>query len=128
MSEEKPTETEVQAKPTRRKFTAAYKLRIVEEAQSCKHGEIASLLRREGLYAAQLNTWRKHKHSGIAMLSPAVVHAGNAGQVLAKWQCALDAAYARHPERFSRPPETLKLAKIVELNPEKGVAEVESVE
>ena len=59
MSEEKPTETEVQAKPTRRKFTAAYKRRIVEQAQGCKHGEIASLLRREGLYAAQLNTWRK---------------------------------------------------------------------
>lgn len=59
MTEENPTETEVQAKPARRKFTAAYKRRIVEEAQRCKHGEVASLLRREGLYAAQLNTWRK---------------------------------------------------------------------
>lgn len=70
-----------------------------------------------------------HKHSGIAMLSPAVVHAGNANQVLAKRQRALDAAYSRHPERFSRPPETLKLAKIVKLNPEKDpVAKVKFVE
>jgi len=60
------------------------------------------------------------------MLSPAVVLAGNAGQVLAKRQCALDAAYGRHPERFSKPPETLKFAKIVELNPEKGGAEMKS--
>lgn len=58
-----------------------------------------------------------HKHSGIAMLSPAVVHSGGSAQVLEARQQTLDQAYARHPERFSRPPKTLQLPEIVELNP-----------
>lgn len=41
-----------------------------------------------------------HKHSGIALLSPAVVHSGRAAEVIAKRQATLDAAYAAHPERF----------------------------
>lgn len=56
---ETPPETEVLAKPTRRKFTAAYKRKIVEEANKCEFGEQAALLRREGLYATQLKAWRK---------------------------------------------------------------------
>lgn len=59
MSDETPSETEVQAKATRRRFTASYKRRVVEEAQRCKHGEIGALLRREGLYSTQLTAWRK---------------------------------------------------------------------
>jgi transposase len=52
--------TEVVAKPTRRRFTAAYKLRIVEEAEACtEHGEVGALLRREGLYSSHLSEWRK---------------------------------------------------------------------
>jgi len=40
---------EVQPKPERRRFNAAYKRQIVAEAASCQHGELGSLLRREGL-------------------------------------------------------------------------------
>ncbi len=43
-----------------------------------------------------------HKHSGIALLPPAVVHSGRAPEVIAKRQETLDAAYAAHPERFPR--------------------------
>ena len=40
---------EVAAKATRRRFTAAYKLSIVEKADACETpGEIGELLRREG--------------------------------------------------------------------------------
>ena len=40
---------EVVAKPKRRKFTAQYRLRILEEAESCTQpGEVGRLLRREG--------------------------------------------------------------------------------
>lgn len=37
-------------RPKRRTFTAAYKLRMVEEYDAAEHGEKGALLRREGLY------------------------------------------------------------------------------
>lgn len=47
-------EAEVVAKATRRRFTAAYKRRILQEADRCsKPGAIGALLRREGLYSSQ---------------------------------------------------------------------------
>jgi transposase-like protein len=53
------------AAPGRRRFTAAYKARIVREADACTQpGEIGSLLRREGLYSSHLNTWRHHYRTG----------------------------------------------------------------
>lgn len=53
-------ETEVTAKAKRRVFTAAYKKRILQEAESCQQpGEIGALLRREGLYSSHLAVWRK---------------------------------------------------------------------
>jgi transposase-like protein len=49
----------------RRKFTAQYKLRILQEADRCrKPGEIGALLRREGLYASHLVTWRAARRRG----------------------------------------------------------------
>ena len=46
-------ETEVVAKAQRRRFTAAEKLRVLEEADGCtKPGELGALLRREGLYSS----------------------------------------------------------------------------
>ena len=52
-------EVEVMAKATRRRFTAEYKLKILREAEACTHpGEIGALLRREGLYFSNLQTWR----------------------------------------------------------------------
>lgn len=51
---------EVVARPTRRQFTAQYRLRILEEADRCTGpGEVGRLLRREGLYSSHLSTWRK---------------------------------------------------------------------
>ena len=43
-----------------------------------------------------------HRHSGIGMLTPAVVHFGEAQAVLAHRQVVLDAAYRAHPDRFVR--------------------------
>lgn len=42
----------------------------------------------------------EHRHSGIAMMTPADVHAGRADEVRSKRQAVLDAAYQKHPERF----------------------------
>jgi len=46
-------------KRTRRRFSAAYKLRIVREAERCQRGELSGLLRREHLYSSQLQQWRR---------------------------------------------------------------------
>ena len=42
----------------------------------------------------------EHYHSGLGLLTPAMVHFGRAVEVLAVRQQALLAAYAAHPERF----------------------------
>src|SRR5437660_10049220 len=55
----RPPDPEVSERPERRRFTAEYKLRIVQEADRCKDTNgIGSLLRREGLYSSHLSTWR----------------------------------------------------------------------
>lgn len=66
-----PPDPEVQAKPRRRRFSSAYKLRIVEEANSCSEsGQIGALLRREGLYSSQLAHWRKlHRDGALKALA-----------------------------------------------------------
>jgi transposase-like protein len=66
-----PADPEVESKAKRRKFSAAYKQRILDEADKSGPGSIAGLLRREGLYSSHLNTWRKQRESGeIAGLEP----------------------------------------------------------
>lgn len=56
---------EVPAKPKRRQFTAEYKLSILEQVEACQqYGEIAALLRREGLYDSHLTAWRKQRAAG----------------------------------------------------------------
>ena len=58
-------EVEVMAKPTRRRYTAEYKLRILREAEvSSGRGELGALLRREGLYSSNLTAWRKQRERG----------------------------------------------------------------
>lgn len=44
----------------------------------------------------------EHRHSGIAMLTPAVVHRGEAERVLAARYAIMQAAYQAKPERFIR--------------------------
>jgi transposase len=57
-------ETEVVAKAVRRRYSAEYKLRILQEADECSNGEIGALLRREGLYSSHLTTWRRQREAG----------------------------------------------------------------
>jgi putative transposase len=44
---------------------------------------------------------QEHHHSGIALLTPEMLHYGMAGMVIEQRQQVLDAAYARNPERFT---------------------------
>jgi transposase-like protein len=59
-------------------FSAADKLRIVKEADSClasgKRGALEALLRREGIYSSLLSSWRTqlgaHGAGGLAAKKP----------------------------------------------------------
>ena len=60
----------------------------------------------------------EHRHSGIAMLTPADVHFGRASAILATRQNALDVAYEATPERFPRGrPQAAVLPEAVYINP-----------
>ena len=58
---------EVVAKAKRRAFTAEYKQRILQEADSAAAtpGGVGALLRREGLYSSHLVTWRRERRAGV---------------------------------------------------------------
>ena len=73
LSERHPrTDPEVVPKATRRQWSAAEKLRIVQQADTCTQpGQIGALLRREGMYSSQLTTWRRLRDRGqLQALSP----------------------------------------------------------
>jgi len=56
-----------QSKTKRRRYlTAQYKLEILRQTDVCKDnaGEIAALLRREGLYSSHLSKWRRERDEG----------------------------------------------------------------
>lgn len=60
-----PPDPEVPEKKPRRRFSAAYKLRILREYESCRQpGEIGALLRREGLYHSNISAWRRQRDQG----------------------------------------------------------------
>ena len=63
---------EVPATPRRRRFTAAYKLRILRELDSVTEpGQAGAILRREGLYTSHISQWRKKRSAGeLQGLSP----------------------------------------------------------
>ncbi len=58
-------ENEILEGPQRRRFTAAYKLKILDEADNLSGtGQIGAMLRREGLYSSYLDKWRIQRDSG----------------------------------------------------------------
>ena len=67
-----PPDPEVLPKASRRTFSAAEKLRILNEADACTQpGHIGALLRREGLYSSHLVKWRRLRAAGqLQALAP----------------------------------------------------------
>ena len=56
---------ELSSRPRRRTFSAAAKLRILEETDcAADTGGIAAILRREGLYSSALTDWRRQRDAG----------------------------------------------------------------
>ena len=65
-------DSEVIARPSRRRFTAEYKRSILDQAAAAQNaGALGALLRREGLYSSHLTTWKRQRKQGeIAALTP----------------------------------------------------------
>lgn len=59
----------------------------------------------------------EHRHTGLALLTPATVHCGQVAAVQAARQAVLTAAYTAHPARFSRPPQPGQVPEAVWINP-----------
>jgi transposase len=61
----------VSTRRDRRRFTSAFKLKVLEEAERClEPGALGALLRREGLYSSHLAAWRAAAKAG-ALTGPA---------------------------------------------------------
>jgi transposase-like protein len=74
-TERKPTEVVADAsndRRQRRRFSKEHKLRILDEADACtERGQLAALLRREGIYSSHLTQWRQQLRAhGEAGLEP----------------------------------------------------------
>lgn len=58
--------------PKRRRYTIAFKMRMIEQADACTlPGALAMLLRREGIYFSTLQDFRKQKARGDLGANPA---------------------------------------------------------
>jgi transposase InsO family protein len=58
----------------------------------------------------------EHRHSGIGWHTPASVHYGTADQIRRHRQNTLNAAYAQHPDRFTRRPRAPQLPEKAWIN------------
>jgi putative transposase len=59
----------------------------------------------------------EHHHSGLGLMTPAVVHLGKAADLLIQRQAVLDTAFQAHPDRFVRqPPKPPSLPTAVWIN------------
>jgi transposase len=63
---------EVSDRPQRRTFSVADKLRILEEVDRARPGDVGAILRREGLYSSNVGRWRRQRDAGMLRgLAPA---------------------------------------------------------
>jgi putative transposase len=67
---------------------------------------------------------REHRHSGIGLLTPEMVHYGKAASILQTRSRVLEAAYEKHPERFvRRRPAPLAVPQAAWINKPKPAVE-----
>src|ERR1700710_1007492 len=63
--------TEVHVSPKKKRYTTAFKIRLIDEADRCQTpGERAALCRREGIYFSTLADFRKQKARGLLDANP----------------------------------------------------------
>ena len=99
-------------KRARRQFSTEYKLRILAEADTCQHGELGQLLRREKLYSSQLTTWRRElAEDGVEKLHKTVPGPPPSKTPEQKRIETLERENARLQQRLSTAEDCLSLQK-----------------
>ncbi len=106
-SRKKQAPIEVMERPKRRKFSAARKAKILQETDGAKHGEVAVVLRREGIYASTLREWRKQRDERL--LTPR--KRGPKGEPQAKRINELEKELARTKRKLDHANALLELQK-----------------
>lgn len=102
---------EVSERAKRRRFTPEYKLGIVREADACKgDGDVAALLRREGLYSSHLSSWRRQRDE-IAGAGLAAIKRGRRGKAEDPRVKELERENARLKRRLARVETMLEIQK-----------------
>jgi len=102
-------------KASRRQFSAAEKLRILQEADACTQpGQIGALLRREGLYSSQLAKWRRLRARGqLQALTPHQRGPKPGADPLAEELAALRRENARLQAQLTRAETIIEVQKKV---------------
>lgn len=90
----------------RRRFTDAFKRRILDEVERARSGEIGLILRREGLYSSQLAHWRQWR-SDMARTKK---RTGETGTLAAKYE-ALVKEHAKLKLKLRKAEAMLELQK-----------------
>lgn len=107
-------DVQVSAKIPRRRFTAAYKLKIVREADGySKPGEVGALLRKEGLYSSHLADWRRARERGELVNAPKRGRKPKPVDPSAKRVAELERQNARLTARAERAEALVELQKKV---------------
>ena len=108
----------VTPRATRRRFTIADKLRILQAADACTQpGQLGALLRREGLYSSSLANFRKQRNEGKLGKDPAQARQQHLQKEAARQRDARQIAYLQ--------AENQKLKILLDL--QKKVAELISL-
>lgn len=90
--------------------TAKYSAEFPDRFGSLEDGKVSF-----GTFFAKYNDVQRH--SGIAMLTPAMVHTGRADDILDARHAVMRAAYSAHPDRFiSGEPRRVMLPQSVWIN------------
>jgi transposase-like protein len=102
-------------KPSRRRFTDEYKLRILEEIDACTEpGQISALLRREKLYSSYLVEWRQARAKGELGARPKPAIASSVAPGLAEGAGPLSNERLAEAEKENRKlQERLRQAELI---------------
>lgn len=56
--------TKPPARAQRRRFSADFKLKVIQECDAAEHGQVGAVLRRHGTNRTHLRDWRRQYHEG----------------------------------------------------------------
>ena len=109
----------VDDKPKRRVFEPQYKLEILKRLEECrgKRGGVGELLRKEGLYAAQVAKWREETEEALAGASSRK-HVPKAHS-----EAKAEKKFAQLERELSRVNERLRQAEVV-IEVQKKISEI----